>query len=109
MEDIAYDESLTTTYNPVGDVQTVEGAAMIEQAVVTAIIERVGLSAPPLNETAIEARRGAIQSVVENVQFTRPPYAVTVDAINEVTETNDTPSVVYRVETERISLPITQS
>lgn len=105
VEDIAYNTDLQTEYDDVGDIDTVDGEAAIEQAVVTALIERVETAALTPTPTRIEQRRSQIAEAVDSIQFTEPPINVSIESIEEG---NGSATVTYRVETNRITFSIQQ-
>lgn len=104
LEDIAYNDEFRTSYDEVGDIQTVEGEDAIVQAINTSVVEFVGLSSPPLNATELEERRSDIESVVEDNSFTQDPVTVTIDDIDEEEQ-----AVRFRIETGRVSLTVEQT
>ncbi len=105
VEDIAYNTDLQTAYDGVGDLETVDGEDAIEQAVVTALIERVETEALTPMPTRIEQRRSQIEGAVDSVQFTEQPINVSIESIEE---SDDTATVTYRVETKRITFSVQQ-
>jgi hypothetical protein len=102
-EDIYFDENFITEYDEVGDIRTVRDRAFVKQAVATSVIEYTPDTPVGFTPTAIEDRRSAIEEATRDNRFTEPPIAVTVEKKDQSTR-----EVTFRVETNRVSFPITQ-
>ncbi len=108
MEDIAYNSDFQTSYDSVGDIQTVtdknDDHAAVRQAITTSIIERVDFTAPAITPKQISKQRSAIEGAVRNNRFSEPPIAVSIEGIDETV-----PAVAYRVQTNRVSFTLTDN
>lgn len=105
-EDIFISENLRTEWDEIGDLRTVEDepndAVQIRQSLAISVIEGVGLGAPSLDDTSLEAFRGAVERAIRDNPQSEPP----VDAI--ITEVNHVEQFVeLEARTNRVTLPIT--
>ena len=110
MTDIAYTEDEFKTYwNGSGDIATVEGTDDIEQQIITAVVENVGLSAPSPTATAIEEQRSEIETVVKNVAVTREPISVFVtdSPLQGGSDDSEVLAVQYEIQTGRTTASLT--
>jgi len=111
---MAIDCKLTSDFciewSETGDITLVDGADQIEQAIIIQLIETLPLRAPPPVAGEIERQRADIASVVRDADVTEPPVTVTVvdsPLDEQSSDDNSSISVTYRVQTNRVSLPIT--
>ena len=102
-EDIYFDANFVTEYDEVGDIRTVRDREFVKQAAATSVIEYTPDTPVGFTPTDIEDRRSAIEEATRNNQFTEPPIAVTVEKKDQSTR-----AVTFRVQTNRVSFPITQ-
>lgn len=101
--DIDIGEDLSTSYDAVGDVQTVSDDAGIRQAISIDLIEQIGEGAPPLTPRGIEDQRSQIEQVVRANTFTDAPISVTVEEIDEGEQ-----RITYIVQTNSVSLRVSR-
>ena len=106
--DILLTSELATEWNERGDIAVVDGVDRIEQGVIITIQESVELQAPEPTPEAIESQRASVEQAVIACDVTQPPIAVTVEEspLDSTETADDTLSVTYGVQTNRIDISV---
>lgn len=102
--DVELTSDLGTQWTESGHLASVSGAEEIRQSLTLSILHMADLSAPAMNEAAIEEQRSNIQQAIEDNPRSQPPIRVRVEDIDYEGQ-----SIDYRITTRRVQLPFTVS